>query len=279
MKNKIRAWFRETSFHYWLTVILSILDLSEVKDDIVSNGRGLLVGFLAALFSYIYRGEYIDIENISYYALVFFGYSLVFYIGERIIYVPFKMYKEERTKVLQDSWRDIEIKSFPFGSDSGFSAGIELISHKNIVDLMFMRNNNTIEVLYKYQNGTETAFQNREEHMYLPLLNMIDNSLFLPTERIRNVNDKDNSFKASVIPLVKCNENGAWIVSNDGNNPSNISIEQGTKCRLIINMTASRNLMGSMDCGITCDLFYDKDEKGNQFVTVEVVKRNPPYEL
>lgn len=290
MFKKIKTWYRGTFLYYWKIVISSVLDFSDIKDDMVSTGRGLLVGFFATLFSYIYQHENINVENASFYIFIFFSFALVFYIGERLIYIPAKLFREKEEKARMSSWADIEIKPFTFDKGkekriSGYGVGLQIISDKPLKNGEFVDlPDNTY--INRIEQGAVVLFpsENHSSPLILPLLGG-SNSVYGHQEIIKQRNDDSMPrIKETVIPIANWDEDSAWITAIDKRQEALVSdcgvkIKKDIVCRVVIHAKGRINALEElMGCEIFCDLLYYKKD-GQMTMSIDLVERHPKYEL
>jgi hypothetical protein len=156
----------------------------DIKNFVGDIFISIVSGLAYAIRSYLSMQDTIDWAGIIGSALLgVLAWGIVLLLKNIFWKIPAKLYKEEKSKALHSSWRNIEIKPFTFERDSGFGIGLEVMSDKQLGDDGFINVSENKTYIVRVEQGGKLLLNNGE--LSLPLVGG-GNSVYSVFEYIRN---------------------------------------------------------------------------------------------
>lgn len=264
------------------------LALKETRQDLfgdIKNFIGdifisIVSGLAYAIRSYLLRQDTIDWVGIIGAALLgVLAWGIVLLLKNIFWKIPAELYKEEKSKALYSSWRNIDTKPFTFERDSGFGIGLEVISDKQLGEDGFINVSEKNSYVVRVEQGGKLLLNNGE--LLLPLVGG-GNSVYSVFEYIRNRKGRtvNTAIEHTVFPIANWDENQAWIVSQDGRGNSGIVIEKDVTCRVLMILMGEIIRKQPLEFfQVWCDLLYHSNGNGKMTMTLKNINRHVEYEL
>jgi hypothetical protein len=129
MQNKIKKWFKGTSFHYWIVLVVwpsikIVLPFSEIKGKIME----ILISLIASFFLLSAFGIAFQIQGLGINLLTFLSWLVLTFLLRffgSILYLPAKLHRQEKKKADRYNWNDVNISYEYFDDKAGYKIKLE----------------------------------------------------------------------------------------------------------------------------------------------------------